>query len=118
MSKPLLFKSPIERAVTRQLAQDSFEDMVKFVVDLDRRVICVGGGLHSDEEQILLEDGSQQDNLWGANYYLDDSGDARFEYTSMINIRPLQNNKSQQIESAEIRNQVYSLAVHFFESIK
>jgi len=116
MSKPEIFKVPISQSDTRRLADESFGDMVKFVVDLEREIICAGGGLHSDEEQLLLDDGSKQENLWGANYYLDDHGESRFEYTSTINIRSRQNNTSQQIQSEDIRHQVKKLAVHFFES--
>ena len=89
---------------------------MKFVVDLERNVICAGGGLHADEEQKLLEDGSLQENLWGANYYLTDATETRFEFTSMINIRPSQGNTAQLIQSADIIAGVRAMAIHFFES--
>ena len=44
-----------------------FDDMVKAVVDVDNEKIAIGGGLHSDEELILLENGSRQEYLWGIN---------------------------------------------------
>jgi len=116
MSKPEIYRAPIPKSETLRLAKEEFEDMVKFVVDLKRRVICAGGGLHSDEEQMLLTDGSQQEDLWGANYYLEDASEDRFEYTSMINLRPQQENRSQEIQSPDIRKQVRQLAVHFFET--
>ena len=116
MSKPEIFRTPILRTVTQRLAEEEFEDMVKFVIDLQRKIICAGGGLHSDEERLLLEEGSQQEHLWGGNYYLNDTSDKRFEYTSMINLRPQQGNKSQEIQSSEIRRQVGDLAAFFFES--
>lgn len=115
MSKPELFEGPIPRPVLERLAQESFEDMVKFVIDVRRNVICVGGGLHADEEAVLLEDGSRQEDLWGANYYLFDSSEARLEYTSMINVRPRDGNTAQIIQSEPIRQKVRAAAVHFFE---
>jgi hypothetical protein len=118
MSKPEIFNGPIPWVDVERLARDEFVDMVKFVVDLKRRVISAGGGLHSDEEAILLDDGSQKDDLWGANYYWQDETEKRFEYTSMINIRPSQNNLKQEIQSPEIRRQVRELAIYFFESKK
>ena len=99
----------------RRLADETFGDMIKFVVDIEERIICAGGGLHSDEEKLLLEEGCQQANLWGANYYPDLTGEDRFEYHSMINVRPSQNNRKQQIESASIRRTVRDLAAYFFE---
>lgn len=116
MSKPEIFRNPISRSVIKRLAEESFEDMVKFVVDIDRKLICAGGGLHSDEEQALLEEGSPPHALWGGNYYLDDPSDARFEFTSMINVRPHEGNTAQQIQSETLRRKVYELAKFFFES--
>ena len=80
-----------------------FEDMVKYVVDVDRRVAAVGGELHADAEQLLLESGSRQADLWGANYYPGRGRDDCIEYTSLINIRPVQGNRSMEIEDDQIR---------------
>jgi len=60
----------------RRIARDDlvrllrlFGDMVKYVVDVERGVVALGGELHADAEQVLLEQGSRQADLWGANYY-------------------------------------------------
>ncbi len=49
--------------------------------------MVVGGELHADEEQWLLENGSQAD-LWGINLYPAETSDDWIEFDSMINIRP------------------------------
>ena len=116
MSKPEIFKSPIPPETVRRLADESFQDMVKFVVDLDREMICAGGGLHADEEALLIENGSKQSALWGGNYYLDEPAGKRLEYSSMINIRPADGNAQQTIASEKIRGQVLEMALHYFES--
>lgn len=89
-----------------RLARLFFEDMVKYVVDVERGVAAVGGELHADAEQLLLGSGSRQSDLWGANYYPGRGRDACIEYTSLINIRPSQGNRSMQIESAALRERV------------
>ena len=89
--------------------------MVKFVVDLKKRLIGAGGELQVDAEKILLERGSAQSDLWGANYYLDNPEESHLEYTSMINIRPRDGNGKIKIESAEIQEKVKDLALYFFE---
>jgi len=114
MGHPEIFRAPIPSATVQRLADEEFENMVKFVVDLERRLICAGGGLHSDEEAILLEDGSEQSPLWGANFYLHRPGDQRYVFTSMINIRPNDGNTAQVIQSKDICRQVKELADHFF----
>lgn len=86
-----------------------FEDMVKYVVDLDRRVAAVGGELHADGEALLLEEGSDQRELWGANYYPGRGEDDCIEYTALINIRPGQGNRSMVVEDPELRERIRTL---------
>ena len=56
----------LEPAALRRLVEAHFEDMVKYVVDVARGVAAVGGEMHADAEQALLEAGSRQADLWGA----------------------------------------------------
>ena len=90
----------------RTLLDRFFEDMVKYVVDVERGIAAVGGELHADAEALLLEDGSRQQDLWGANYYPGRGPDECIEYTSLINIRPAQGNRSMEVEDREMRERV------------
>lgn len=101
----------IKPAELARLVRLFFEDMVKYVVDVERRVAAVGGELHADAEQLLLDSGSRQSDLWGANYYPGRGRDACIEYTSLINIRPSQGNRSMQIEDPAIRERVREVTV-------
>jgi len=38
------------------------------VADIRPAEMAVGGELHSDAEQLLLERGSKQSDLWGGNF--------------------------------------------------
>lgn len=69
---------------------ESFSDMrmIKIVVDIDREILAGGSGMHYECEQLLLEEGSIQENLWGANWFPDEQN---IEFESLINIRPRQN---------------------------
>jgi hypothetical protein len=96
----------IDRAELARLVGQFFEDMVKYVVDIERRVAAVGGELHSDAEQLLLESGSRQADLWGANYWPGRGADTCIEYTSLINIRPAQGNRVMLILDPVIRDRV------------
>ena len=118
MSKPEIFDQAIPQETIQRLADDEFGNMVKFVVDIERKLICAGGGLHADEESILLEKGSQQSDLWGANFYLDRPVEKRLAYTSMINIRPGDGNTKQEITLPEIRSKVAELAAYFFQAFR
>ncbi|MEP7012187.1 MAG: DUF5674 family protein [Acidobacteriota bacterium] len=110
--EPIIVTStPVSAEVLRRLVGAFFDDMVKFEVDLGTGRIAVGGELHADGEALLLEQGSRQEDLWGGNFYPDRAGDDRIEFTSLINIRPSQGNRSMLIESLEIRIRVRSLAL-------
>ena len=86
-----------------------FRDMVKYVVDVRRRVAAVGGELHADGELLLLDEGSKQGDLWGANYYPGLGKERCIEYTALINIRPSRDNRSMEIQDANKREQVREL---------
>lgn len=94
---------------TREQTEDmlrQYETMIKIVVDIRRRVLAGGGEMHADCEQVLLENGSEQDDLWGANWY---PADQRIEFESLINIRPRLGNRSIVIQSEELRQKVEAI---------
>jgi len=86
-----------------------FEDMVKYVVDVRLGVIALGGELHADAEQRLLDEGSRQEDVWGANYYPGAGAEQCVEYTALINIRPSVGNRGMEIEDAAVRARVREL---------
>jgi len=102
----VLVEHRLAAAELRRLVATHFEDMVKYVVDVQRGVAAVGGELHADEEAVLLEQGSRQDDLWGANYYPGKGEAGCIEYTSLINIRPARGNRSMVIEDEGVRARV------------
>ncbi len=105
----LVLDRPIEQEELRVLVERFFEDMVKYVVDVDRGVIAIGGELHADAEAMLLERGCRQADLWGANY-LPGRGEERcIEYTSLINIRPAQDNRSMEVEDPRLKDRIREL---------
>ena len=105
----LLISEAIGRQKLVGLVERFFTDMVKDVVDLERGIAAVGGELLADAEQRLLEDGSRQEDLWGANYYPGRGEDGCIEFTSLINIRPSQGNRSMEIEDDAVRVRVREL---------
>ena len=105
-SDPRIIREPTTRAALRELAAARFGDMVKAVVDVVRGVMAAGGELHSDEEALLLDDGSAQGDLWGINLYPDETGADWIEFDSMINVRPGQGNRSRDVEDATLRDAI------------
>ena len=95
----------IEPGLLRRLVE-RFDDMVKYVVDVERRVVAVGGEMHSDAEQALLDSGARQADLWGANYYPGRGREECIEYTSLINIRPAAGNRGMELQDPTLRARV------------
>lgn len=91
------------------MAKKMFGNFVKAVVDIEKEIMAVNADLHADEEALLLEDGSGQENLWGINLYPQLKGDDFVEFDSMINLRPSQNNRSRGVENAEIRGKIIKI---------
>ena len=79
------------------------ETYVKLAVDLERGVLAGGGALHADCEAVLLEDGSRQEEVRGADW-IPSAQQVTFE--SLINIRPRQNNPSLEILDLAVRQRV------------
>ncbi len=93
-----------------EMAEKMYGNLVKGVVDLERNILVVDAEMHADEEQLLLEDESRQQDLWGINLYPAKFGTDEFiEFDSMINIRPRQQNMSRGVENENIRKQIIAL---------
>ena len=101
----VLLERRIEAAELRRLVL-RFEDLVKYVADVERGLIAIGGELQADAEQVLLEAGSRPADLWGANYYPGRGRDGYIEYISLINIKPAAGNRGMELQDPDLRQKV------------
>jgi len=104
--EPHIVKVPLPADEFGTVVAEHRHGMIKVVVDIEKRVLALGGDLHADGEQRLLDDGSRQEDIWGANIYPGKPPGEQIEYTSMINIRPRQGNRSMDITEATLRDAV------------
>jgi hypothetical protein len=92
------------------MAEATFGDLVKAVVDVGRGLLAVDAGMHSDLEALLLDAGSRHADLWGINLYPAEFGTAGFiEFDSMINLRPSQGNRTRSIDDPSVRAAIEEL---------
>ena len=83
------------------------DNAIKAVVDVKKEIIAVDSPMHYDCEQLLLENGSDQTDLWGINLYLDsDNIDDLVEFDSMVNLRPSQGNRTRGVENPETQKKI------------
>jgi len=93
----------------KAMSAKMFGNLVKAVVDVKKEIMAVDAELHADEEALLLENGSEQKNLWGINIYPEMEGSDFVEFDSMINLRPSQNNRSRGVEDIEIQKSILKI---------
>ncbi|MDM9383482.1 DUF5674 family protein [Chlorogloeopsis sp. ULAP01] len=94
-----------KRATLEQVEQmlQTLGVYIKIAVDIERGILAGGGEKHAECEAALLEDGSRQRDIWGADWTPFNQSIA---YESIINIRPSQNNRSMLIQDPTIRERV------------
>ena len=109
MSEIILVKEPISFNHIENVAKERFGDLVKAVVDIEKKIMPIGGEMHADEEKVLLENGSKQENLWGINIYPELPRNNWIEFDSMINIRSRQNNRSRSVEDLNIQQKIIEI---------
>jgi hypothetical protein len=93
----------------KEIANQRFGDLVKVVVDVEKKIMAIGGDLHSDEEALLIENGSKQQNLWGINLYPDIKDESWIEFDSIINLRPSQGNRTRGVDNPKIREEIIKI---------
>lgn len=91
---------------------EHFGTFIKLAVDVERGILAGGGGYHADGETALLEDGSRQDDIWGADWYPDSQ---EVKFLALINIRPRQGNRAMQIGSPALRQRIEAVVRRLLE---
>lgn len=104
-------KEPFSKEETNKL-KEVFDVYIKTVIDIKQKVCCAGCDRHFECEQMLLKQGSKQDDLWGGGIDLETNV---IDFNSMINIRPAQGNRSNEIQDATSRDQCEKLTKQFFK---
>lgn len=92
------------------MSEKMFGKLVKVVVDIEREIMAVDAELHVDLEDLLLENESIQDNLWGSNFHPSKFPDQNWvEFDSMINVRPIVGNMSRYVENEQTRKKILNV---------
>ena len=86
---------------------DAFGTFIKLAVDVRKGVLAGGGEFHADCEEVLLDHGSEQADVWGADWT---PANQEVAFEALINIRPRQGNRSMLIQDEKIKQGVESTA--------
>ncbi len=106
-------KEPFTKGEIEKL-KEQFNIYIKTVIDIENKICSAGCDRHFESENILLAQGKKKKNIWGGGIDLETK---TIDFNSFINIRPAQNNTSNEIQSETIRKQYESLTKYFFAGI-
>ena len=98
----LIIKKKADEETIKKISED-LDGYVKVVIDVKRKILAAGGKLHVDGESLMLEEGSEQADLWGGGI---DFETGEIEFDSMINLRPGQGNTSREVLNQDIRKEM------------
>ena len=105
--------TPYTRKEIKKL-QEKFDPYMKTVIDIEKKICSAGCDRHFESEKILLEQGSKQSDIWGGGIDIDSKA---IDYNSFINIRPSDDNPSNDILDPEKRKKYDELTRYFFKEI-
>jgi len=108
----VILRQPATQEERAQMGEAFGESLIKLAVDVEREILAGGGDLHADCEAALLEDGSQQQDVWGADWY---PLQREVGFESLINIRPRQHNPSLEIQDLALRSRMETIVQRLFE---
>ena len=94
--------------------QEQFGTYIKTVIDIKQKICSAGCDRHFDSEQVLLQNGSHQSDVWGGGIDLETK---IIDYNSFINIRPIDNNQSNEIQDGTIRDAYKKFTEYFFQIV-
>lgn len=97
-----IIRTPATQEQLTEMLQ-SLQTYVKLAVDIQQGILAGGGEMHADCEELLLDNGSEQEYIWGADW---NPKKQEVTYESLINIRPHQNNRSLEVQDPKLRKQI------------
>lgn len=102
-----IVKDSINKKELVNIAKKQFGNLVKGVVDIEQKIMAVGGEMHADEEVVLIDqENSKREHTWGINLYPEKKGEELIEFDSIINIKPSYGNRSRDVENLQIKEKI------------
>ena len=87
----------IDRVLSREeikKLRKEYGNFFKITADIARGILIVGCELHADGETVLLDEGSNQDDVWGGGIFISEK---TVDTTAILNLRPNRGNSSMDI---------------------
>jgi hypothetical protein len=89
-----ILDSKISIDEVKDLANFWYGTMIKGAVDVELGKVAIGGDYHIEDAELLSENGSKFNDIWGFNIRFEENPDGVLEWDSMVNIKPNLGNKN------------------------
>jgi hypothetical protein len=90
-----------------------YKGYTKVVVDIEKEILSAGGEYHADCEQLLISNGSSQENLWGGGFRFNNK---EVDFMALTNFKPSINHFTYEISLPEIREKVEKTIRKIFDN--
>src|ERR1700690_3057351 len=94
--------------------RELFDSYIKTVIDVEKKICSAGADRHFESENVLLEQGSSQSDLWGGGIDIETK---TIDCNSFINVRPSDKNTSNEIQDPVLRKRFENITKYFFKNI-
>lgn len=116
-----MFGEQIVHVIVTQATQEQMRDMLSFygnvikvAVDIERGILAGGGEMHADCESALLQIGSRNDDIWGANWT---PAEQEIKYEALLNIRARMNNRAMFLQDPVRRERVQKIVLELLAGV-
>lgn len=92
--------------------RERYDIYIKTVIDLQKKICSAGPDLHADSEELLLDQGSNQQDVWGGGINVETKD---IDFNSMINVKG--ENNSLEIQNSALRKSYEELTRYFFKAL-
>lgn len=104
-----IIKKKISKDELARIVKENYGTMAKVDVDIKKEILAIGGEWHSEGDELLNQDGSSREDVWGIDFYPWKSSAERIEYNSLINIKPSVGHKKMEIQDNEIKQKISNI---------
>ncbi len=114
-TKIVILDHKITTEEVKKLADFWYSTMIKGAVDIEIGKVALGGDYHIEDSELLSNDGSKFEDIWGFNIRFEENPDGVLEFDSMVNIKPNLGNRSRSINNEEIIKKAKEIIFKFID---
>ena len=105
-----IVEGTVSVAELTEMSKKMFGNTIKAFVDIEKEIMVIDAPMHADQEELLLESGSLQENLWGINLIPDKFGQEGFlVFDSMLNIKATCSNRTRGVDNPIIQARIRAI---------